>query len=44
MKLDVIEAVVLETGRFRLTWPGELDVCPNAMRQHIAASGEWVME
>lgn len=80
---DVVEATVLETGRFRVkfadglegtvrfaptayrgvfaglrdpeafgriyvngyfvTWPGELDLCPNAMRQHIETSGEWIL-
>lgn len=84
MKSDVVEAAVLEPGRFRVkfadglegtvrfaptayrgvfaplrdpkafnqlyinkyfvTWPGELDLCPDAMHQHIQHSGEWVVE
>jgi hypothetical protein len=84
MHSDVVEAKVLEPGRFQVrfadglegtvrfaptayrgvfaslrdplafqeiyvngyfvTWPGELDLCPDAMYQHIRESGEWVLE
>lgn len=26
-----------------VTWPGELDLAPDAMHQHIRESGEWVI-
>jgi len=27
-----------------LTWPGELDLAPDAMHQSIAAHGQWVLD
>jgi hypothetical protein len=26
-----------------VTWPGELDLAPDAMHEHIAQTGEWVI-
>lgn len=84
MDWDVVEACVLEPGRFRVkfadglegtvrfapsaykgvfarlrdpqafnqlyvnsyfvTWPGELDLAPDAMHHHIKESGEWLLQ
>ena len=27
-----------------VTWPGELDLAPDAMHDEIAANGEWVLQ
>lgn len=27
-----------------VTWPGELDLAPDAMHRHIKESGEWVLQ
>lgn len=27
-----------------VTWPGELDLAPDAMYEHIKASGEWLLQ
>lgn len=83
MDSDVVDASVLEPGRFRVkfadglqgtvrfapsaysgvfarlrdplvfaqlyvngyfvTWPGDLDMAPDAMHRHIQESGEWVV-
>ncbi|MHB8949379.1 MAG: DUF2442 domain-containing protein [Rhodoferax sp.] len=27
-----------------VTWPGEIDLAPDAMHQHIQESGEWLLQ
>jgi len=33
----------LYVNGYFVTWPGELDIAPDAMHQHIAQSGEWII-
>lgn len=33
----------LYVNDYFVTWPGELDLAPDAMYQHIKESGEWVL-
>ncbi|OIQ75831.1 hypothetical protein GALL_424950 [mine drainage metagenome] len=37
--LDVFERVGLQYGA--VTWPGEIDLAPDAMYQAVRATGEW---
>lgn len=34
----------LYVNGYFVTWPGELDLCPDAMHRNIKDSGEWVVE
>ena len=34
----------LYVNRYFVTWPGELDLAPDAMHQHIKESGEWLLQ
>ena len=34
----------LYVNDYFVTWPGELDLAPDAMHSHIQDSGEWVLE
>ncbi len=34
----------LYVNDYFVTWPGELDLAPDAMHQHIKASGEWLLQ
>lgn len=34
----------LYVNDYFVTWPGELDIAPDAMHQHISQSGEWVIQ
>lgn len=38
----VFEQVFLDSGA--VTWPGDLDLAPDAMHDEIAANGEWVLQ
>ena len=38
---DVFEQVRVESGT--VTWPGEIDLAPDAMYREIKRSGEWVL-
>jgi hypothetical protein len=33
----------LYVNGYFVTWPGELDLAPDAMYQHIKEAGEWVL-
>ena len=39
--VSVFEQVFLDLGA--VTWPGEIDLAPDAMHDEIAAHGEWVL-
>lgn len=34
----------LYVNSYFVTWPGELDLAPDAMHQHIKESGEWLLQ
>lgn len=34
----------LYVNRYFVTWPGELDLCPDAMHRKIKDCGEWLVE
>ncbi len=34
----------LTVNGYFITWPGELDLSPDAMHQSIQKSGEWILE
>jgi hypothetical protein len=38
---DVFERVYIDAGA--LTWPGDIDLAPDAMYAAIKANGEWVL-
>ncbi|MDD3761585.1 MAG: DUF2442 domain-containing protein [Acidithiobacillus sp.] len=40
--LDLFRAVHLEHGA--VTWPGEIDLAPDAMYEQIRANGRWVLK
>jgi hypothetical protein len=40
---DPAEFGKLYVNHYFVTWPGELDLAPDAMHHHIAQSGEWVI-
>jgi hypothetical protein len=33
----------LRVENYFVTWPGELDLAPDAMHSHIKESGEWIL-
>lgn len=41
---DPVEFNKLFINGYFITWPGELDLAPDAMHRHIAQSGEWVIQ
>lgn len=41
---DPAEFNKLYVNGYFVTWPGELDLAPDAMHQHIKESGEWVLQ
>lgn len=40
---DPAEFNKLMVNDYFVTWPGELDLAPDAMHDHIKESGEWVI-
>lgn len=34
----------LYVNDYFVTWPGDLDLAPDAMHRHIKESGEWVLQ
>lgn len=41
---DPSEFNKLYVNGYFVTWPGELDLAPDAMHQHIKESGEWLLQ
>ena len=41
---DPIEFNKVYVNGYFVTWPGELDLAPDAMYQHIAQTGEWTIQ
>lgn len=41
---DPAEFNKLRINSYFVTWPGELDLAPDAMHQHIQQHGEWVLQ
>lgn len=41
---DPAEFNKLYVNDYFVTWPGELDLAPDAMYAHIKASGEWLLQ
>ncbi len=41
---DPAEFNKLYVNGYFVTWPGELDLTPDAMHRHIKESGDWVLQ
>ena len=41
---DPAEFNKLYVNDYFVTWPGELDIAPDAMHHHIKESGEWLLQ
>ncbi|MDD2610848.1 MAG: DUF2442 domain-containing protein [Giesbergeria sp.] len=41
---DPAEFNRLYVNGYFVTWPGELDLAPDAMHHHIKESGEWLLQ
>lgn len=41
---DPAEFCKLYVNGYFVTWPGELDLAPDAMHWHIKQSGEWLLQ
>jgi hypothetical protein len=41
---DPNEFSKLYVNGYFVTWPGELDLAPDAMHQHISQKGEWIIQ
>jgi hypothetical protein len=41
---DPAEFNKLQVNGYFVTWPGELDLAPDAMHRHIKQIGEWVLQ
>lgn len=40
---DPLEFDKMRINSYFVTWPGELDLAPDAMHHHIQQNGEWVL-